>query len=622
VKTFARGAKSFCLACKPVFEKVLAEAKAPPPADARCTLCKRPAADPGALNFGAEVVCASCTRVADMLVEYHVRERRAKRFRIDRRPLVVAGVVVAALVGLGASVVHAHQARSEESVVVRAAPSAPPSQERVEEASRRVQGTPTSYAEAVADLDAVNKLAEELKDLPECEPRLAVVRARARERRDAYAPQLAARAQADAVAAFGAGADERDAQNAKAALATFPAELAETAPAQDVRAARERYDAFEACARKAAALPHEGLPLANEAASLLRSREAAACELATTGLGRMLEDEVRRIPIIEKERAAREASAAAVAEGSAAEAKHDFARAAEIYRKAAAREPDAPPASPAVLGGLARALLEQGNLAAAREAADRALAADGTTSEARVLAAWLAYTDADPDGHARAAKALEGLSPADLGPLGRRLSALLALGAPRLEGRSLRVYDREALTNDRRDAISAAELALERTATILDVPVEARRVTLVFVPQAKLHALWNRLELSDGTPRAIFGALVPSDAGAVDVRRFAVASLVSRAPGAPAWVRAGLPDAFSSATASPAPAAASLKALEGLPEERIERDPDLHAAAARFASIAAQPMGARALRAYVLGCRTDPVAARAALEQELAKLAR
>src|SRR5689334_14612632 len=91
--------------------------------------------------------------------------------------------------------------------------------------------------------------------------------------------------------------------------------------------------------------------------------------------------------------------------------------------------------------GLARTLFSLDELVAARAAAEAALSAEPATAEERVMAAWLAFTDSDSEGHARAAHALEGVPRSELGPLGLRLEALVGLGAPRLEGRFVRLYE-------------------------------------------------------------------------------------------------------------------------------------------------------------------------------------
>jgi hypothetical protein len=615
---FVFAARSFCRGCEPVFEIVVAEAMARPPSGAPCTSCKKPASGPGALDFGAEVVCGSCTKVADFLVEYRVRERRTGRSRVPARKFAAVAVAVAAWVGFGVSLVHVLPENTREApVVVAARPAAEPWLEKTGELSRLVGRAPTSYAQAVADLERATKLAQELKEFPACGATVAAALARARARRDAYAPGLAANAQARAAAAFGNGAGAPQAQAALAALDAFPAELAETPAAAAVRAARERARVFADCARRAAELPTSGGPRVAGLVELLRSSEARACDLDETALGRALASQVGTIAAEEAAREKQRASETAIADARAAEEKGDFARARELYASAVERD-----GSPAARLGLARALLSLDELVAARAAAASAVSADPTSNDARVLAAWLAFTDSDPGGHARASRALEGVGPGELGPLGRRLEALLGLGAPRLEGRIARVYE-PGRAADRSALAAEIERAVERAASILDIPVDTRRVTLVFLPEAKLAAFGARLEVAgrtDPVPAGSYAVVLRADASESEVRRRAVESLARRRRDVPAWLRAALPRAFAGET--PSVGDVSLEAFDRLALDRIERDPALLAAALRAGSVALRPEGARALRAYVAGARRDPVAARAALANALARIGR
>jgi hypothetical protein len=608
---FAYAGKQFCSLCKPEFEAVLVLSRSPAGKNAVCASCKKPAGQ-GATNLGKQVFCASCTKQAEIAIQGIVRERRATRPGL--LPVLAKLVAVGTVAAIGFIIYQQVTAAVHEKpkpMTVRATPA----WEGTLTKAIAIANRPNfSYEEAVGALNELAPLEAELKDVPECQEQLRSLHARAVANRDSYGPKLAADMLAKANAAFGDGDRPSQALTAFDLLKKFPPELEETPAGQEVVGARQRFEAFGACARASVSSggPAERLATLRHVFGM---REAQLCDLGKTSLGKRLNDELRILSNeigeidlkTKKNPGGEEANAKDVKLALEAEAKKDFDKSEEIYRQILERDSDSWPA----LVGLARSALEHNRLAEARAVGTRAITIDSTKSESRVVQAWLEFTDGKADGHERATKTLKGVPEKELGVPGRRLKAFLSLGPPKYEGRSLRWYGRGVLDAECRGIAKSLEATVEKVAGIYGLDADTLRVTIVVLPKEKTDEVRSKLELGNSlqdVPSSCYAVVEPVGTSMNDIQKYIGIALGLRCADAPSWVRGALPIVVSGIRAPKADL--TLDKIDHLTMDKFTKDPRLVGAAVHYCSVIDKPEGSAALAAYMVQYKVDPTRAR------------
>src|SRR5579883_342960 len=590
---FAYAGKQFCSLCKPEFEAVLVLSKKPPGKNAVCASCKKPAGQ-GTVNLGAQVFCASCTKQAETAIQAIVRERRAKRAGL--LPVLAKLVAVGTVAAIGFIIYQQVTAAVQQKPIPMKVRATPPWEGTLTKAIAIANRPNFSYEEAVAALNELAPLEAELKDVTECQEQLRSIHARAVANRDGFGPKLAADMLGKAATAFGDGDRPSQALTALDLLKKFPPELEETPAGQEVVGARQRYEAFGACARASVSTGGAAERLAT-LKHVFDMREAQLCDLGKTSLGKRLNDELRildnedREKKLQKEKnpGGEEANAKDVKMAREYEEKKDFDKSEEIYRQVLERDSQSWPA----LVGLARSALEHNRLAEARSLGKRALTIDPKPAEARVVQAWLEFTDGNLEGHERAAKTIKGISDKDLGVPGRRLKAFLSLGPPKFDGRSLRWYGRGVLDNECRAIAHVLEDTIVKAAGIYALDAETLRTTVVVLPKEKVDELRNKLELGNSlqeVPSSCYAVVCPVGTPLSEIQRFIGIALGLRCADAPSWIRGGLPIALSGIRM--AKSELTLDKIDHLPMDKFMRDPKLVAAAVHYCSVIDKPEGA------------------------------
>jgi tetratricopeptide (TPR) repeat protein len=616
--------KEFCAGCKVELDAILAAAKIPPPEGAKCSTCKKPATGPGTLNLGAEIVCGSgtCTRAAQFLLQSRVRDRRAKKSQASLGKFAAAaGVTV--MFGLILSQLASSGPTTKQPLIAVQPPA--PGSAQLAKAYAIVSRPTTSYEDAIRALIELAPIEEELRAIPECETPLGEIHKRALARRDSYAPKLAAEVLNQAALAFGDGDRPDKVTPAKAALAKFPEPLADTPSGIEVRTAAARYDAFGACCRSPGIYDPDPAERAAGIARVFASREAQICDFPKTAFGKKLADDQRLLEnrlLAEQDRATKnpggaKANAADVKVALALEAKKDFDGAEALYRKILARDPESWDA----LMGLARSALEHNRLAEARALGEHALLIDSKSNPARVVAAWLQYTDSKPDGHARATATLKGIPEKELGVPGKRLKAFLDLGPPKFEGKALRWYGRGVVNSPDLGVAKNLEGAIATAATILGLDADTLRATIVVLPKPAYDDLVRKLELGGplaDAPSSCYVVVAPAGITLEKLRRYITISLALRRPDGPPWVRGALPIVLEGIVMPRG--SYPLAQFDRVELSKFMTTPKLEASAIRYCSVLTTEGGTAALSLYVAHYTKDPEKAREELERNLAKL--
>lgn len=622
---YDRGGRHFCSPCGEVFERLLAGAKLAPGEAGPCKLCKRPASGDAALRLERDLYCAACRRSADLLVQLVVRDERRRRPRRALPPVLLpamAAVAVLVVVACGAAVLgRGRRAAPAASVAAATAPArttAPAAEEALRRVQRLVDVPPRTYEEAVTAIVAVER------ELPlvRAEPALALAAAdvttRARAARDAFAPSVAAKLLDEARRAAVADDPRRAAQ----ALRGFPQDLAGAPAASLVAEALARYEALAECTTRGRDLLR-GRPTASHLLSLLGSAPAQLCAFAETALGRTLDAEMRRLRNAERTAPDPAANAptsgeldVALAKAAAAEARGDLAAAEASYRRLLGAWPDAAP--PQV--GLARVALLRELPGRARREADRAARLSPSSPEVAAILAWLDLLE--PAGEERARARLAAAPGAERTATGRRLQRVLALGAPSVEGRLVRIYSRGVPAAELTKLALDLERAAQLAADAAGVPDEDARVAVALLEGADRERVVADLGpvSADGRLPGAFLSL-PATRDLTMVTRAVAAAVVARAQVAPAWLIAALPDALASA--SPAMAAAQrlpLSELESMGGPAVLGNARARQTAAAYAALARTPGGARVIAGYAVDRVRSPAKARAELESALRAL--
>jgi hypothetical protein len=205
-----------------------------------------------------------------------------------------------------------------------------------------------------------------------------------------------------------------------------------------------------------------------------------------------------------------------------------------------------------------------------------------------------------------------------VGPLGRRLKAMLGRGDPKVETPKLRLYAPTPVEGSVQAQAFVAELesSISTIQKVLNVPATTEMVTLFVIPEADaLKAFVTSLELSslagEGPLPGTFS--VTTTGRNLTLKRSLVSSLGARAPRAPGWVPTGLAMALDVVPFRDKPTV-PLAVLEKVSTVQLQKDPKLFIPACQYACVALKPEGAAALGAYVSLFPTDPVKARADLE--------
>jgi tetratricopeptide (TPR) repeat protein len=614
-KGYPYAGKTFCAACQPVFEQVLLEAVRPGP-PAPCAQCKKPAVGDGILRVDGKVFCGACRKAAEFVVIYTVQSRRKPALKAAAQgsmgaPLAIAGgvVVFGLLVGLVAVKAIGKSTPIGPPVVDPLLKQAadPPYVVALTNARRLASVPAPSFQEAAKKLAEITALARDSGGTPEVQKAFKDLVDRATVERDVYARALVTIATNKANQAAKTSPEE-----ALKALESVPKEVLDLPVAADLAKDRDRYQALIECRRRATALLSDPDP-GNFAAmdTLAKSREAALCNFAVTEKGKELDIERRSRRTQVEAGAVRKTTlppgnaADLVKKGGQQESKGDLAGAEATYEAALKLDPLGLSAGDA-LQGLARIDLEREHIDSARgrfrDLEHMAPDKPGTM----VVQAWLQFLSAGHgDNRTLARASLKGLWKDGLGRLGRRLTAILDLGAPRREKTGYLLY---APTSFSEADLDVVERELEHTAkavgVMLGVPPGDQRVPIVcFRDNASCAAFVSKLESTrDGyhIPGSFTVALVSPDAFSA---RAAVAQAlgprsIDPSSASSAWLAAALPLELASNDGVPGFGSMTLTQLEALSASAVLADPTALASARGIAAVIHEPGGVDVLKAY------------------------
>lgn len=612
-KGVERSGRRFCEPCGAVFQQLLTEAGIAPGDAGACKLCKKPVG--GGLRLPDGAYCAGCRPRAELLVQLTVREQRSKPRKKPGAPIPRGMVMVATagiiFVSLAVLVATTSAARRDTPVVAPVARKVDSAAEAaLGRALRLMAVAPRSYEEARDLLANVQREVPAIKADTNLASSADDVLNRARSARDAFAPAFAATALDEARRANMV----KDLDGAVAALERFPAELAHTPAAKAVTDTLARYKALAECTRRGREMLR-GRPTSAQLAGLLGSPEAIACEFGKSDLGKTIDAEMRRLRNAEAAggnqldaRAVNEDDDIKVAMVTAekVEARGDLAGAETAFRKLLARWPNHVPAQIAA----ARVTFLRGQAVRARAEAERAGRLAPDSPDAAALLAWLAWLDRD--GHAASAERLIATAGANKTPLGKRLAALLALGAPGYEGARVRIYARNVPAKTIEALAAPLEHMAELSAEATSVPRREDRVSLVLLDGADRERL-----IADLGPIAAMYVVAPQGRDPVALSRALTAAIAARSTAAPNWLVAALPESITGPKPAPATDRMPLAELDTMAAATVLGNARARQTAIHYAALARTVTGARQLARYTVDRSRNAPKARADLESAL-----
>jgi hypothetical protein len=623
--------RRFCQQCKSEFERLLRGATLKGPVT--CASCKKPAAGEGALKIEGRAFCAGCRRAADLLLMCTVIDRRKKRVVKVPSLGVFAGAVGSALVVVSVVlVVMSRGGKDAGPAIVQHGDGAAVGLTALQRGAALSAMQPRSYADAVANLAELSRLAAQDPSPSDAETWKSFV-AKATDSRDRTIPPLVNGALEIAGKAF---KRQNVPEEALAALKDFPAEVLEMPQGKPVSVARESYTLLATCRRNALTVLGSTEPDRYEAMGrILASPEAKRCGFLTSELGKRLDIEFRKARNeFEASHGSRPRPAPdtqSLPKALILEKQLDIVPAEAAYAKALDSDRDSVDA----LLGLLRCQLEREEYLAASETAERASRLAKGRPATAVLEAWLAYLALEgnqPDSATHAAALLKAINRADLGRLGRRLEAILALGPPAAQTRHWRLYAPDMSREQVHELEPQLESAFDNAVTVYDLPpVLSRLDVFLFGNGASLAAFRRKLELA---PVLAAEAWALPGCGAValtDPRTVMLAvsvELGKRAPAVPPWVVFGLGHGTTwteivplvkgkpAEPQTPAKPEISIADLERMTLSSLSTDTKAAEAAMAYTSVVRGPLGAKRLGNYVARRATSKNAA-SELESDL-----